>query len=149
MLVQQLSFLALAGRALAQTVPTLAEALSSSPELSTLGSVLQLNPSLVAALSNATDITILAPSNAAFAALGNATLAALAADVELVSAILQYHVLNGTVPSSAITEVAAFVPSLLTDEAYTGVSNTINKLGSPTDNNSGHWRTESEGTGRR
>lgn len=146
MFLKQLSILALVGRALAQNVPTLAEALRSTQDLSTLGSILQLNPNLAEALSSASDITILAPSNAAFAALGNATLAALAQDVQTLTAILQYHVLNGTVPSSAITEDAAFVPSLLTDESFTGVGYPLKPSRSPTDISIGNWRSTSEGT---
>jgi uncharacterized surface protein with fasciclin (FAS1) repeats len=77
MFFKQISVLALVGQALAQNTPTLQQALDSSDNLSQLKTVLGLNPSLVQALSSAQNITILAPSNAAFGKIDNATLSAL------------------------------------------------------------------------
>lgn len=122
MLYRSLSLLALAGQALAQNTPTLAQALNSSSNLSQLSAVLALNPQLVESLGSAQNITILAPSNAAFGKVDNATLGALTANPALLTAILQYHVLNGTVYGSQVTNTSAFVPTLLTDTQFTNVT---------------------------
>ena len=65
-----LSILALAAGGLAQQTPTLLQALNSTSELSQLQGVLGLVPNIISSLSNATNITILAPSNAAFGKIG-------------------------------------------------------------------------------
>ncbi|KAH7380098.1 FAS1 domain-containing protein [Pyrenochaeta sp. MPI-SDFR-AT-0127] len=121
MSLKHLSILALAGLAAAQT-PNLADALNSTTELSRLKDILGLSPALLGSLSETSNITILAPSNEAFGKIDNQTLTGLASNPELISAILQYHVLNGTVPSSAITNTSAFVPSLLTNPQFTNVT---------------------------
>lgn len=121
MFAKQLSVLALAGQALAQT-PSLLQALNSSSSLSQLSGILALSPDLVGTLGSAQNITILAPSNAAFAKVDNATLAGLTANPGLLTAILQYHVLNGTVYGSQVTNTSAFVPTLLTNNLFTNVS---------------------------
>lgn len=89
MFVKQLSLLALASQAFAQNTPSLAQALNSSTDLTTLSTVLGLVPELVTALGSAQNITILAPSNAAFAKVDNATLSALQSNTGLLTALLQ------------------------------------------------------------
>jgi hypothetical protein len=84
----KLSLVALAGQALAQSTPTLQQALNSTSSLSTLASVLGLTQ-LTEALGNAKNVTILAPSNQAFARIDNATLGALTANPGLLTALLQ------------------------------------------------------------
>lgn len=80
-------------------------------------------PELLTALSNATNITILAPSNEAFTKFANSTLAQkVASDPGLLAAVLQYHVLNGTVTASQITNQSAFVHTLLQNETYSNVT---------------------------
>ncbi|KAF2033724.1 Fasciclin-domain-containing protein [Setomelanomma holmii] len=122
MLFKSLSVLALAGHAFAQNTPTLAQALNSSSNLSQLQAVLHLNPGLVETLSGAKNITILAPSNTAFSRIDNATLTGLTQNTGLLTAILQYHVLNGTYPASAVTNTSAFIPTLLTNPLFTNVT---------------------------
>jgi len=119
---KQLSVLALAGHAFAQQTPTLAQALNSTSQLSQLSTVLGLVPELVQALSSAQNITILAPSNSAFAQVPNATLSSLTSNTGLLSALLQYHVLNGTYRGAQITNSSAFVPTLLTNPLLANVS---------------------------
>jgi uncharacterized surface protein with fasciclin (FAS1) repeats len=126
-MLSKLSILAFASAVLAQTngtAPTLTEALNSSTELTSLSGVLALPglAQLVQSLSNAQNVTILAPSNEAFANVGNETLGALTANEGLLTALLQYHVLNGTILSSAITNQSQFVPTLLTNELFTNVT---------------------------
>jgi uncharacterized surface protein with fasciclin (FAS1) repeats len=112
---------ALASLAYAQDTPTLTDALASSPELSTLASTVQLFPDLVSQLSAASNITILAPNNDAFTELFAAG-TVQASDTNLIQAVLSYHVLNGVYRSTDISETPSFVPTLLTDEAYTNVT---------------------------
>lgn len=123
MSLKHLSVFALAGFALAQeSTPSLAQALNSTSELSQLQGVLGLNPGLLETLGGANNITILAPSNDAFGEIDNATLAGLAQNTGLLTAILQYHVLNGTYRADAISNTSAFVPTLLTNSLFTNVT---------------------------
>lgn len=46
----------------------------------------------------------------------------VAANPSLVTAILTYHVLNGTFYASDVTEKPAFIPTLLTNSSYTNVT---------------------------
>ncbi|KAF2727419.1 Fasciclin-domain-containing protein [Polyplosphaeria fusca] len=118
-----LSLLAVAGYCAAQSNDTLNATLSGNSELSNLTTFLSANPALLSVLSNATNITILAPNNEAFGMLLNSSAGEnLASDVGLVSALLSYHVLNGTYSASQITNMSAFVPTLLTNETYSNVT---------------------------
>ncbi|PMD22431.1 Fasciclin-domain-containing protein [Hyaloscypha hepaticicola] len=103
---------------------SLSEVLTANNKtLSTLNSLLATQPALVSALSSAQGITILAPSNDAFSKiLSTSTGTALQNDPSLLTAVLQYHVLNGTVPSTAFTTTAQFIPTLLTNTSYSNVT---------------------------
>ncbi|KAK2016190.1 fasciclin domain-containing protein [Colletotrichum eremochloae] len=94
---------------------------SQNSTLSTLVGLLGSQPGLVQALSQAKNITILAPSNQALEAF-IAKAGAAATDAGLVAAILQYHVLNGTYYASSFTEEPQFIPTLLQNETYTNVT---------------------------
>ncbi|KAF1836228.1 beta-Ig-H3/Fasciclin [Decorospora gaudefroyi] len=121
-MLKQLSLFALAGLAFAQQddVPDLATALESTDELSTLQGVIPA--SVLESLSGLSDITILAPSNDAFGEVDEETLSGLAANEGLLTALLQYHVLNGTYLSGDISSSSAFVPTSLTNEMFTNVT---------------------------
>ncbi|PQE17188.1 hypothetical protein CJF32_00009015 [Rutstroemia sp. NJR-2017a WRK4] len=70
-----------------------------------------------------TGMTILAPSNAAFSKfLASPENKAAVGKSDVVTAVLSYHVLNGTFPASKFTTQAQFIPTLLTNESYTGVT---------------------------
>ncbi|KAH7347058.1 FAS1 domain-containing protein [Pyrenochaeta sp. MPI-SDFR-AT-0127] len=101
---------------------SLDQALSSANELSQFRSILSLSPQLLQALSGASNITILAPSNTAFSNVDNATLQSLTSNQGLVTALLQYHVLNGTYPFNAVLNRTTFVPTLLTNPLFTNVT---------------------------
>ncbi|KAF2019740.1 FAS1 domain-containing protein [Aaosphaeria arxii CBS 175.79] len=124
---KHLSLLALASYVAAQennqTVQDLNATLTGQENLSNLTTFLSADPQLLATLSNATNITILAPSNDAFNKLAESpAFQELAGDPAAVAALLTYHVLNGTIPASAITNTSTFVPTLLTDEKFTNVT---------------------------
>jgi uncharacterized surface protein with fasciclin (FAS1) repeats len=71
-----------------------AGAVGSIPQLSTLTSAV-LTANLVDAVNSRQDVTVLAPSDAAFDALGVDALPALLADVPRLTTVLTHHVLAG------------------------------------------------------
>jgi uncharacterized surface protein with fasciclin (FAS1) repeats len=74
-------------------------------------------------LGNETNITVLAPSNEAFAAFLNSSAGTAAASIpSTVEALLSYHVLNGTYPASAFTNTSQFIPTFLTNSSYANVT---------------------------
>ncbi|KUJ13454.1 Fasciclin-domain-containing protein [Mollisia scopiformis] len=82
-----------------------------------------MQPSLSAALSSASPITILAPSNDAFTKfLATAGGMSASKDSGMVAGLLEYHVLNGSFPSTAFTTEEQFVPTLLTNASFTNVT---------------------------
>lgn len=102
---------------------SLTDVISQTPDLSTLGSLLQSFPAVASTLANATNITVLAPTNAAFAAfLTASTNASIQADAGLVPAVLSYHVLSGTIRSTDITSTPVFAKTLLTNATYANVT---------------------------
>jgi uncharacterized surface protein with fasciclin (FAS1) repeats len=120
-MLKQLSVAAaLAGLTVAQNTPSLADALNSSSDLSTLKGLVPQE--VLQTLNNASNITILAPSNSAFQKVSQEQLSALTSNSGLLTALLQYHVLNGSYLASAIPDSGAFVPTLLTDKMYTNVT---------------------------
>ncbi|GKT67136.1 fasciclin domain-containing protein [Colletotrichum tofieldiae] len=124
MQVKNIIPLALAGVAIAQEggQQNLTAALASqNSSLSSLTSLLGTQPGLVQALSQAQNITILAPSNKALEAF-IASAGAAATDAGLVAAILQYHVLNGTYYASNFTEEPQFIPTLLQNQTYANIT---------------------------
>lgn len=129
MLYKNVLPLALATGVLAQSdTPSLTEALASQNDtLSSLTTLIGTLPDeVVQSLSEAQNITILAPSNDALEAFLNNTAAsaAIAADPGLILAVLQYHILNGTYYTSNITgaDGPLFVPTMLTNETYANVT---------------------------
>ncbi len=121
MLLKRLLPAALAAMASAQS---LTDALGSqNASLSTLIGLLGTQPALVSTLGTLSNITILAPNNAALAKFLNSSSAMAAASMpDVVAALLTYHVLNGTYPASAFTAKPQFLPSLLTNMSYTNVT---------------------------
>jgi uncharacterized surface protein with fasciclin (FAS1) repeats len=114
--------LALATLASAQDVMNLTAVLNSTSELSQLSGTLSLLPQLLATLAEASNITILAPSNQAFEEIMQSDMASALNDTNTVRAILQYHVLNGTYYADNVTETPSFIPTLLRNEAYDNVT---------------------------
>lgn len=121
MAFRRLTSLAFAGLAFAQS---LTDVISQTPDLSTLGSLVSQYPMIASALSNATNITVLAPTNAAFEAYlaQPGVNSSISADSGLVMAVLSYHVLQGTIQSSAITTTPVFPKTLLQNTTYTNVT---------------------------
>jgi len=88
---------------------------SNSATLSTLTSLLQTVPDIVQTLSVAQNITILAPSNDAFARLmaRNPRSTELTRNPRLLSGVLMYHVLQGRIAGNEITTTSRFPATLL------------------------------------
>jgi transforming growth factor-beta-induced protein len=79
-----------------------------------LPALLATEPALVQMLTTAKDITILAPSNDAFASfVQNPENKAAAADSATLMAVLEYHVLKGMHMASAFTSTMQFLPTML------------------------------------
>ncbi|KAK4493860.1 hypothetical protein PRZ48_015045 [Zasmidium cellare] len=107
---------------------SLVSLMQSQPDLTTLLTALNAVPRFTANLATLHDITILAPTDAAFAKvpqrspLGEALAQAALATPEQpapeavragIRALLAYHVLKGSYPASAAGDTPVFVPSLL------------------------------------
>lgn len=109
---------ALAGPALSQSLSTV---LSNVTQLSILTTYLGLFPDLTQRLSSLQNITLLAPSNDAFATFLNSSAGAALAqnDSALLEAFCSYHMLNGTYTSISDT---SFIPTALQPPQYTNVT---------------------------
>jgi uncharacterized surface protein with fasciclin (FAS1) repeats len=113
------------------TVPALVSAqntnlqsvLSSNTNLSTFAGLLQSQPQILSSLGSATNVTILAPSNAALAAVLNSTTGGgVTSNGGYIAALLQYHFLNGVIYNSQGTSNSTFASTSLTNATYTNVT---------------------------
>ena len=112
------SLLALVSVALAQQ--DLVSLLQSQSDLSTLLEAVTIVPGLADTLSSSENITILAPTNAAFEKIDPESQEGLALANKLVNAtstLLAYHVLKGSYLSTDLGEVPTYVQTLL-DSSY-------------------------------
>lgn len=100
---------------------TLASALHSTPDLSVLRDLSIHFPLIGQYLTSLSNVTILAPSNEAFAAFGNVT-ALAQSNLPMVQRLLSYHVLNGTHDFASFGTNATFIPTCLVDSASANVT---------------------------
>merc|ERR1711881_270371 len=96
--------------------------LSSTDSLSSLNDLVGNYPDFAAALASREDVTILAPSNDALETLMNSDAASMLDNDQFVQALLNYHVINGTVYSSNITQTPIFAPTYLNSSMYSNVT---------------------------
>src|SRR5690606_38174316 len=88
----------------AVTEGTIAEIAAANPELSTLVELLEA-AGLTETLNNTdAQYTVFAPSNEAFASFPQYALDYLSANPELLTSVLNYHVVEGAVLSTDVTE---------------------------------------------
>ena len=120
MQLKHLSLAALAAGSSAQTM-NITAALSSQPSLSNLTAIVGMVPGLASYLATASNITILAPSDEAFAAIMNSSIITQN-NTAAIQALLQYHVLNGTYPAAAVKSMPAFIPTVLNESMYSNVT---------------------------
>jgi uncharacterized surface protein with fasciclin (FAS1) repeats len=118
--LKSLVVVALAGMSRAQD---LVNVLSNDSMLSNLTTYLSLFPSFLNELKDLSNITVLAPSNEAFAqALNSSAGSAFAAnDTEAITALLSYHILNGTY--SNFSSMPEFIPTALKPGMFANVTN--------------------------
>merc|ERR1711988_925707 len=96
--------------------------LSSTDSLSSLNDLVGNYPDFAAALASREDATILAPSNDALETLMNSDAASMLDNDQFVQALLNYHVINGTVYASNITQTPIFAPTYLNSSMYSNVT---------------------------
>jgi hypothetical protein len=99
----------------------IAALLASQPDLSTLLELVSLVDGLADTLASASNITIFAPTNQAFADVPRDTPEGQAIEVRnetvAIGALLANHVFRGVYPSSVITDIPTFAQTLL-DGSY-------------------------------
>lgn len=84
--------------------------------------LLATQPELVAGLANMTNITLLAPSNAALQSFLSTAGTSAAATPGFITALLQYHVLNGTYHALNFTSRPQFLPTMLNNATFVNVT---------------------------
>merc|ERR1712113_657724 len=95
---------------------------SGTDSLSSLNDLVGNYPDFAATLASWEDVTILAPSNDALETLMNSDAGSMLDNDEFVQSLLRYHVLNGTVYSSNITQTPIFAPTYLNSSMYSNVT---------------------------
>lgn len=105
-----------AGEAPTETIAqkVIAAATSGTPEFTTLLAAVQAaDPAVLAAIDGCDDtpVTVFAPTDAAFAALGTDTINAVLADQAMLTDILLYHVVPGALDA---TTVVGLLPTTVT-----------------------------------
>lgn len=108
----------LSATSLAQSLNSL---LGSVEPLQKLAEILKTQPDIVATLSSASDITILAPSNDAFDDFMKSPMAMMANN-STIKALLSYHVLDGVYKSSDFMSMPQFLPTILMDKRFANFS---------------------------
>lgn len=106
----------------AEEAGTIVDIAVSNPDFSTLVAAVQA-AGLVETLSGEGPFTVFAPTNDAFAALGDDTIASVLADTDLLTAILTYHVVAGEVKAADVvnlTEAATVQGSPITISVVDG-----------------------------
>ena len=85
---------------------TIVDIAAGNPDFSTLVAAVQA-ADLVDTLSSEGPFTVFAPTNEAFAALGQETINAVLADKELLTSILTYHVVAGKVMAADVVNLTS------------------------------------------
>lgn len=110
------------GFIVAAVAQSVTDVIARNPNTSSLNKLLQGLPDVASALNQAENITVLAPSNAAFEAFLNTNKeVAAASNSDFVANLLTYHVLPGTYKASAFSSVPVFPRTLLTNSSYTSL----------------------------
>ncbi|KAL9023083.1 MAG: hypothetical protein Q9180_008402 [Flavoplaca navasiana] len=127
---QLFSIAALAATAFAQNAtnstgegtPSLIDLLSSTESLSSLRTAVESVPGLGETLGSAMNVTVLAPSNEAFEMFMSSAQGQSFNDEDAIQALLQYHIINGTYRSDAVSEMPVFLPTMLNNTDYANVT---------------------------
>jgi uncharacterized surface protein with fasciclin (FAS1) repeats len=102
----------------------LTQLLSSTSQLSSLNMLLSSYPQILHSLGNATNVTILAPSNRALSNITDSRgLEALAStNNRSIIDLLSYHILEGEYYAENITQTPTFIRTYLNDSTVTNVT---------------------------
>ena len=102
-LLAAIAVLAIPATASAAPSKNIVETAAGAPQFSTLVSLVE-RAGLVNALSGNKQLTVFAPTNAAFKKVPKKTLNALLADNKLLRKVLLYHVVAGKVPAAKVVK---------------------------------------------
>ncbi|EED20781.1 conserved hypothetical protein [Talaromyces stipitatus ATCC 10500] len=118
----KLSTLALMPSAIA--AQNLTQLLANTTELSSLNALLSSYPAIASSLANVSNVTILAPSNAALETFTNSSSfhALTSSGNQSIADLLSYHILHGEYYADNITDTPAFISTYLNDTAFTNVT---------------------------
>ncbi|KAK0652650.1 FAS1 domain-containing protein [Cercophora newfieldiana] len=122
MQIKHLAQLALASGVSAQTLQDMLA--QQNATLSILNGFLEQQQALFNSLTNTADITVLAPSNNALSNLPQDVVNKASTDPNFLSALLSYHILNGTFYTSNLTSAQKplFIQTLLNSSSYANVT---------------------------
>jgi transforming growth factor-beta-induced protein len=118
--------------------PSFQDVLSSHPNLTSFSSQLTSSyPDLITKIAGGTNITVLAPSNAAFDKTVYYPIIGPAFsnnDIGAIQAILDYHVVQGSYASADLLPTIQYFPTWLSNSSYSNVTNgqvvgAVNQLG--------------------
>jgi len=122
MQIKHLSQLAVASCVSAQTLQDILQAQNAT--LSILNGFIQQQQALFDSITDASDITVLAPNNVALSTLPQPVVDRVENDPNFLAALLRYHVLNGTYYNSNLTATHSpiFIQTLLNSTSYVNVT---------------------------
>jgi len=106
------------------TSMNLTSLIASNSNLSALGTLLKAYPSIASSLANATNVTVLAPDNAAISAL-NTSMSSMSSSVNMtkyIEALLDYHVIPGKYFASNFSSTPLFPHTMLNMTMYSNVT---------------------------
>ncbi|KAK4450312.1 FAS1 domain-containing protein [Podospora aff. communis PSN243] len=121
MQIKHVTALALARGISAQTLQDMLA--QQNATLSILNGFLEQQQALFNNIANTADITVLAPSNNALSNLPSSTVDRVSSDPSFLSALLSYHILNGTYYTSNLTaSPSSSIQTLLNATSYSNVT---------------------------
>lgn len=122
MQIKHFTRLAMATRVSAQTLQDMLASQNST--LSILNGFLEQQQALFNTVANTADITVLAPSNNALSNLPQSVVNQVSSDPNFLSALLSYHILNGTYYASNLTDAQnpIYISTLLNSSSYSNVT---------------------------
>lgn len=106
------------------TSMNLTSLIASNSNLSALGTLLKAYPSIASSLANATNVTVLAPDNAAISAL-NTSMSSMSSSTNMtkyIEALLDYHVIPGKLFASNFSSTPIFPHTMLNMTMYSNVT---------------------------
>lgn len=118
------SIVAIAAAQSQQQAPDLTQFLKNNTNLTEFNTLVNNYGDIYAALSFSNDITIFAPSDAAFEKIPYSSLGGPfeANNSDIVREVLKYHVINGTHPSGSFNGSFQFLTTWMNNQTYSNVT---------------------------